>query len=735
MRKILVSIIILNYHVKKELTDCLQSIIDSKPKTPYEIIVIDNDEVKTIKKDLLKSFPKITYVPNKNKGFGQGNNVGARYAKGKYLFFLNPDTIVFRDTVDSLYHFLEKNKKAGIVAPFLIHENKKPFEQGNRILTPFKAIFALSVIHKLFPNNPIAKNYSIQWDKITTKEVDVVPGTAFMVSCELYNSLDGFDEQFFLYFEEFDLCKRVKEKGYKLFIEPRSKIIHLWERSTKKRNDINKIFNESRFYYFKKHYGLIPALFTNAILNFGKYSFLNLLILLIGAFFLFYNISVDMPFIGDIAWFYVSARDMLLTGHMPLVGITSSHTWLHQGPFWTYLLGIALWVGRFNPVSGAYLTVSIGLFTIWLVYKIGTEMFSSQVGVIASLFYATSPLIFLNARMPYHTSVIPTLTIIWFYVLYKWIKGFKYGFPVLILMLAILYNFELAMIILLPILIIILIYGYVKKTKWTVNILSPKILVYSLLCLVIPMVPMILYDIHHGYPQTFKFGFWILYKLANFIHIPLKHPDIPGETYQSMFSFASIRIPRLLFAQSALISWLILLLSFINLAVCVVRSFKKNSSMLPYLLLFLLFIIPVMFYIAEKTNSDAYWPVFFPTIAFMFGLLFDKLLSLRKIFIGLLALIVFINLWTYSQVSYIANINGITFSERVRASKQIVQESQGQAYDLFGSEEESSYANFTKGYEYLTWYFGHGPVRTNQKLHFYVSEVGTHVQIQKKESK
>src|SRR6185312_14686775 len=110
---------------------------------------------------------------------------------------------------------------------------------------------------------------------------------------------------------------------------------------------------ESRFYYFKKHYGLVTALITNAFLNIGKYSFLNLLILFLAAFLLFYKLNEFMSFIGDQGWFYISARDMLLTGQIPLVGITSSHTWLHQGPFWTYLLAFALKIGDYNPVAGA----------------------------------------------------------------------------------------------------------------------------------------------------------------------------------------------------------------------------------------------------------------------------------------------------------------------------------------------------------------------------------------------
>ena len=165
----MVSIIILNYHVKEELFDCLHSIIASKPKTKYEVIVVDNDEKKTIKQELLKTFPKVMYVPNRNRGFGQGNNVGSRHAKGEYLFFLNADTIVFKNTIDVLFEFLRKNKHAGVVAPFLLHENKKPFAlQGVKTLTPFRAIFSISLINKLFPNNLIAKDYFIQWDKITT---------------------------------------------------------------------------------------------------------------------------------------------------------------------------------------------------------------------------------------------------------------------------------------------------------------------------------------------------------------------------------------------------------------------------------------------------------------------------------------------------------------------------------------------------------------------------------------
>src|SRR5438067_630684 len=115
----MISIIIVHYHVKKELLECIKSIIASKPKSSYEIIVVDNDEKKIIKKELSKKFPLVAYVPNENKGFGQGNNIGANHAKGDLLFFLNPDTKVYKGAIDALADYLNRYKKAAIVAPLL----------------------------------------------------------------------------------------------------------------------------------------------------------------------------------------------------------------------------------------------------------------------------------------------------------------------------------------------------------------------------------------------------------------------------------------------------------------------------------------------------------------------------------------------------------------------------------------------------------------------------------------
>ena len=155
MQKIVVSIIIVHYKDKRRLFDCILSIEKNKPKVSYEIIVVDNDEVSTIQKELRAKFNRVQYVRSlRNIGYGAGNNLGSKYAKGKYFFILNPDTKVLSGSIDELVEFLEKNEQVGLVAPNLVDEKRRIFPQiGSQKLTPLRGIIALSFLNNIFPNN------------------------------------------------------------------------------------------------------------------------------------------------------------------------------------------------------------------------------------------------------------------------------------------------------------------------------------------------------------------------------------------------------------------------------------------------------------------------------------------------------------------------------------------------------------------------------------------------------
>ena len=151
----MISIVIVYYKVEKELLSCISSIFKSKPKVEIEIIVVDNDENGEIKAKLKEQFPQVRYIKSPgNIGFGAGNNLGAKFAFGEYLFFLNPDTVLKDNSIDALFSFMKNNPESGMLAPLLLDPSGKAYHsQGSDEYNFKNAIFTSSFLNKLFPNN------------------------------------------------------------------------------------------------------------------------------------------------------------------------------------------------------------------------------------------------------------------------------------------------------------------------------------------------------------------------------------------------------------------------------------------------------------------------------------------------------------------------------------------------------------------------------------------------------
>ena len=257
-----VSIIIVVYKYKKELDESLRSIGNQKTKINYEVIIVNNGSEKFVKKKAIGEIKDVVYIKSsKNIGYGRGNSLGAKYANGKYLLILNPDIKLQRNVIHTLFDFIEQNKNAAVLAPVLVDKNGKVIKQiSSKKLTPLRQIFTYTFMAKLFPKNNIKKDFLKE--NINSKapyEVEVVPGSAFMIRKDVFNKLAGFDKNYFLYFEENDLFKRVREEGYKIYKVPGAKVFHDWKPS-EGGYKLKKVFEKSRFYYFNKHYGLIRAL-------------------------------------------------------------------------------------------------------------------------------------------------------------------------------------------------------------------------------------------------------------------------------------------------------------------------------------------------------------------------------------------------------------------------------------------------------------------------------------------
>jgi len=237
------SLIIVSFNTKEILKNALSSIFAYCPREMFEVIVIDNNSGDG-SAEMLNNFfgDKIKLIINKhNAGFGAANNLGAKIARGEYLFFLNSDIIAKEDILSGLAKIFESRPEIGILAPRLIlpDGSEQKFASGN---FPSLADLILGKIKK----DAAEKKYI---------KIDWVSGAALAIRKNLFDQAGGFDENFFMYFEDIDLCKRVKDISYQVAVLPSITVVHLGGKSLKNDRQRKKHYYVSQDYFYKKHYG------------------------------------------------------------------------------------------------------------------------------------------------------------------------------------------------------------------------------------------------------------------------------------------------------------------------------------------------------------------------------------------------------------------------------------------------------------------------------------------------
>jgi GT2 family glycosyltransferase len=272
MDDLVLSIIIVSYNTRDLVKGCIESIFDCATRElGKEVIVVDNGSIDGTTDMLRAYFPQATVIENgKNAGLSAAWNVGVQNSQGKYLLFLNSDIVIQdRGALRQMIEYLESNPHVGLVAPKLFFDKKKEKMQWscNECLTPSTMIFGHTVLKYLFPNSRIFRNYIMaDWDRNSVRSVKVVAGAAFMIKREIFDEIGQFDERYFLYFEEYDLSKRMSGK-WELHYLPYVHMIHLHAQTTRRSNrwKVTKEATRSCFLYFKKYYGLPVAAIMTAV--------------------------------------------------------------------------------------------------------------------------------------------------------------------------------------------------------------------------------------------------------------------------------------------------------------------------------------------------------------------------------------------------------------------------------------------------------------------------------------
>lgn len=255
----LVSVIIVNYNVKYFLELCLQSVVAGLKNIAHEIIVVDNHSKDDNCDFVRQHFPQVQIIANNsNLGFSKANNQAFEIAKGKYVLFLNPDTVLPEDFFSLSIAFMEKHANIGALGPRIIDGKGSFSPDGKKSFPSFSvAFYKTTGINQLFKNSSyFNKYYAVHVGEFKTAEVDVLSGCCMLTRKEAVIKAGGaFDEDYFMYCEDVDLCYRLQKTGFKNYYFPLTTIIHYKGESTKKGSlSYVKIFNEALITFVKKHY-------------------------------------------------------------------------------------------------------------------------------------------------------------------------------------------------------------------------------------------------------------------------------------------------------------------------------------------------------------------------------------------------------------------------------------------------------------------------------------------------
>ncbi|WP_298424940.1 glycosyltransferase family 2 protein [uncultured Kordia sp.] len=257
-----ISIVIINYNTAKYTLECVNSVVQFTDKTlSYEIVVIDNNSKLEDIEHLQKNFPKHKDISLHrsiiNTGFGGGNMFGAQFTNGKYILFLNNDAMLQNDCLSILHSYMETNPKVGV-------STAQNYDEHDKHVISFDHNKGIRKL--LLGRSFLEKNWSKQFPKRkkTYSEpvsVNFVNGAFMFFRREAFEKVGGFDTNIFLYFEEMDICFRMRQHGYASVLVPEAKILHYQGVSTGTSKAISKEGMISHMYVIKKNYSYAKYLF------------------------------------------------------------------------------------------------------------------------------------------------------------------------------------------------------------------------------------------------------------------------------------------------------------------------------------------------------------------------------------------------------------------------------------------------------------------------------------------
>jgi len=269
------SVIIVSYNNRNLLRDCLDAVESSVGEYTYETIIVDNGSTDDTSQWLRKEYPKVNLVTEeKNLGFAGANNVGFSHAKGRYWVILNTDAIVQDNALAKAIALMDTNPSVGLGGARLL--GRDGADQPSALLFPSilnNILFLTGLANKYSQNRFFGRAQRSWADPQVPASVDWVPGAFSIIRQELVKEMDFFDPRFFFYYEEVDLCRRIKQAGYTIKYWPQIRVVHFG--GEPKQAGDNRVEEtlllwrmHSELLYYRKHHGRLGA-YSSFLLEYG----------------------------------------------------------------------------------------------------------------------------------------------------------------------------------------------------------------------------------------------------------------------------------------------------------------------------------------------------------------------------------------------------------------------------------------------------------------------------------
>lgn len=265
-----VSIVVLSWNTRDLLLRCLEAVHRHPPPGEWEGVVVDNASGDGSAEAVAERFPAWTLVRNRrNEGYARGNNQGIARTTGDLVLLLNSDTVVGEGSLDRLVRELRDHPRLAIAAPQLRNPDGTVQRSCMRFPSLLTALFFDTWLERLFPGNPVNARYFYRdFDHEQTREVDQPPGACLLLRREALEEVGLLDEDLFLFFNDVDLCLRLRRAGWGIRFVADARVRHEVGASTRQFDDFIVTWHRNRLRYYRKHHGAWGEAWVRAMVRF-----------------------------------------------------------------------------------------------------------------------------------------------------------------------------------------------------------------------------------------------------------------------------------------------------------------------------------------------------------------------------------------------------------------------------------------------------------------------------------